>query len=167
MLCSRSSHSLDASGDVPVLSRLDRGDDDDNRGCENVSSKDCCCSGAVQEARDSMAPSHCSIFREPGAHGPPPLSAHLLDDAAVSWDFCCSAQIAHKGTKVRGNYRAPAATPASAEAHQCMMCEAKCHCGGRANRTFKGLSSWTCLVRPQGCSLGCTQGESGLSLSAG
>lgn len=40
----------------------------------------------------------------------------------------------------------------------CGMREEKCHCRGRAMGTFKGLSSWACLVRPgaahrvsQGC----------------
>lgn len=55
----------------------------------------------------AIAPSICSVFRTTGAHGPPPLSAHLLDDAAVSWDFCCSAQIANKGTPKSGEMTGP------------------------------------------------------------
>lgn len=47
-----------------------------------------------------------AVFSGNLGHTGPRLSAHLLDDAAVSWDFCCSAQIAHKGTKVRANDRA-------------------------------------------------------------
>ncbi len=73
---------------------------------KNDSRTECCGSGPVQDARNPIAQSLCSVFRAPGAHGPPPASAHLLDDAAVSWDFCCSAQIAQKGTKVWGDDRA-------------------------------------------------------------
>lgn len=39
----------------------------------------------------AVSPSFCSVFRAAGAHGPPPLSAHLLDDAAVLWDFFFAA----------------------------------------------------------------------------
>lgn len=104
ILCSCSSHRSDASGGVPVpagpvyaMVRM--------QGVKNDSWTGWCSSSPIRDAPNAIAPSLCSVFRASVAHGPPPLSAHLLDDAAVLWNLCCSAQIANKDTKDRWNYR--------------------------------------------------------------
>lgn len=142
VLCSCSSHHTDASGGVPVLAGPDRSDDE-IRWCEWMWMWECCSS--VRKARDAIAPCICSIFRAPGVHAPPPFSAHLLDDAAVLWDFCCSAQIANKGTKVRRNDRA---WPRRLHLQRplCVWCVRRSVIAeDERTVTFKGLSSWACL----------------------
>lgn len=92
----------------------------------------------------TILPRLSAVFSGHPVHaGLPPLSAHHLGDAAVSCDFCCSAQIAFKDTKVQGNDRAwpHRLNPQRPVCVLCVMCEDKCHCTGRANGTFKGLSS--------------------------